>query len=67
METFTFAFDRSDFDDLMNGRSGVAAEAAALFARIGRLNRIGNHVRIIDRNTGELIHEFLPTSQSSRD
>jgi hypothetical protein len=60
METFTFAFQRSDFDDLMKGRSGVEAEAAALFARIRRLNAIGNHVRIFDKMTGELIHEFLP-------
>jgi hypothetical protein len=64
METFTFAFNRSDFDDLMKGHAGVAAEAAALFARIARLTRVGNHVRIIDRNTGELMHEFLPNNRS---
>ena len=66
MDTFTFAFDRLDFDDLMNGNSGVAAEAAALFARITRLNAAGHHVRIIERRTGELIHEFLPKPKSNR-
>ena len=63
METYTFVFDSTDFHALMQGKSGVPQSAADLFARITKLNAAGNHVRIIEKNTGELIHEFLPKSQ----
>jgi hypothetical protein len=64
METYTFVFSRADFNDLMKGNSGVPAPAAQLFARVTKLNAAGHHVRIIEKNTGELLHEFLPKSQS---
>ena len=65
MDTFTFAFDRFEFDDLMKGHSDVSAEAAELFARIGRHNAVGDHVRIIDRSSGDLLHEFLSAPRSN--
>jgi hypothetical protein len=50
----------------MKGK-GAPPRETELFAKIARLNREGHHVRIIGEGTGELIHEFLPKSQSSRD
>ena len=63
METYTFVFTSVDFQDLMKGKSGVPAQAVQLFARVAKLNAEGHHVRIIEKNTGELIHEFLPKSR----
>jgi hypothetical protein len=64
MESFTFVFSVPDFEDLMKGRSGVPVSITELFARVTALNAAGHHVRIIEKNTGELIHEFLPKSRS---
>ena len=65
METYTFVFRLVDFNDLMRGNSGVPEPAAQLFERVTKLNAEGHHVRIIEKNTGELLHEFLPKSRSS--
>jgi hypothetical protein len=62
METYTFVFTAADFQDLMKGKSGVAVPAVQLFDRVAKLNAAGHHVRIIEKNTGELLHEFLPKS-----
>ncbi len=64
METYTFVFTLADFNDLMKGNSGVSAAATQLFAKVTKLNADGHHVRIIEKNTGELLHEFLPKSRS---
>ena len=66
METYTFVFTSVDFQDLMKGKSGVPAQAVQLFARVAKLNAEGHHVRIVEKNTGELLHEFLPPSRSSK-
>jgi hypothetical protein len=58
METYTFVFTAADFNDLIQGKSGVPVPAMQLF----ELNAAGHHVRIIEKNTGELLHEFLPKS-----
>jgi hypothetical protein len=59
MNTLTFSLSRTGFEDLMAGRSGVPVPETQLFARIARLNAAGHDVRIIDKETGELINEFL--------
>jgi hypothetical protein len=64
METYTFVFKSAVFDDLMNGKGAPPTETK-LFAKIAQLNSEGNHVRVISEGTGELIHEFLPTSRSN--
>ena len=66
MESYTFVFTATDFDDLMKGKSGVPEPAVQLFARVTKLNAEGHHVRIIEKNTGELLHEFLPNSRPSK-
>jgi hypothetical protein len=58
-------FARIDFDDLMRRDPGDRAEHTEVFARIAALNAAGHHVRIIDKGTGELIHEFLPKSRGN--
>jgi hypothetical protein len=65
METHTFAFRYTDFDDLMRGKSGIPATVVQLFARVASLNAAGHHIRIVDQDSGVLIHEFLPRSRSS--
>jgi hypothetical protein len=65
METYTFVFTSADFNDLMKGRSGVPAPVVQFFDRVAKLNAEGHHVRIVEKNTGELLHEFLPPSRSS--
>jgi hypothetical protein len=65
METYTFVFTPADFNDLINGKNGVPVPAVQLFDSVAKLNAAGHHVRIIEKNTGELLHEFLPTSRSS--
>jgi hypothetical protein len=62
MDTYTFVFMAADFEDLMKGKSGVPVPAVQLFDRVAKLNAEGHHVRIIEKNTGELLHEFLPKS-----
>jgi hypothetical protein len=64
METYTFMFKCADFEDLMKGRSGVPVTEVQLFARVASLNAAGHLVRIIDKDTGNLTHEFLPKSRS---
>ena len=66
METFTFEFRGSDFDDLMKRKTGLPKMEADIFARIARLNRAGHRVVIVDKDTHQLIHEFLPIPRSSR-
>jgi hypothetical protein len=64
MDTYTFMFKTAIFEALMKGKGGPVTDTD-LFARIARVNREGHHVRIIDEATDELIHEFLPKSQSN--
>ena len=63
METHTIILARAEFDDLMKPDQRVRAKHAKVFARIAALNAAGHHVRILDKSTGELIHEFLPKSR----
>jgi hypothetical protein len=65
METHTFVFALADFNDLMKGNSGVPDPVVQLFSRVTKLNAEGHHVRIMEKNTGELLHEFLPRSNES--
>jgi hypothetical protein len=65
MERYTFIFTLADFNDLMKGNSGVPDPVVQLFSRVTKLNAEGHHVRIIEKNTGELLHEFLPRSNES--
>jgi hypothetical protein len=62
METYTtIMLARADFEDLMKrDHPGERAKHTEVFARIAALNAAGHLVRIIDKSTGELIHEFLP-------
>jgi hypothetical protein len=60
METYIFMFKSADFEDLMKGKSGVPLTGTRLFHRVASLNCSGHYVRVIDKDTGELIHEFLP-------
>jgi hypothetical protein len=64
MESYTFVFKNEAFENLMKGKGG-SPEDAELFARIFALNREGHHVRIVEKDTGVIIHEFLPKSRSS--
>jgi hypothetical protein len=65
METHTFEIERSDFDKLMNHFTGFPGMEADISLRIARLNADGHRVIVIEKDTGEVLHEFLPKFQSN--